>query len=275
MHVGIVAQRHNDRAVHLAGRLREELIETGVAVVLDTATAEQLDVPGTEVDTDTLADCDLAVSIGGDGTFLYTARGAGSTPIVGVNLGEVGFLNAVTPSKAQDAVLAAVEALRADELDVQEAPRLAAHGPDWESESAVNEIVVQGPRRGHGGGVDVEISVDGAQYGTTHADGVLVATPTGSTAYNLSERGSLLHPDVEGLIVNPMCAVEGLSPLVVTPDSEIELALSGGERAVVVSDGRSVRDVDVPADVRIRITDSPVRIAGPDRDFFEALGKLE
>jgi NAD+ kinase len=273
MRVGIVAQKENGRAAALASDLVDSLEDAGVTVAVDDATAAALDVTGRPAAA--LEGCDLVVSIGGDGTFLFAGRAAGGTPVLGVNLGEVGFLNAVSPGAAVDAVLDEVAAFRAGALDVREAPRLAASGDGWEGEPAMNEVVVQGPRRGHGGGVTVEVCVDGSVYSSTHADGVLVSTPTGSTAYNLSERGPLVHPAVAGLVVTQMSARAGMPPLVVAEDSEVTVTVSGADSAVVVSDGRSVQAVTPPTDVTVATTDPPVRFAGPRPDFFEALGKLD
>jgi NAD+ kinase len=275
MRVGIVAQKDNGRAAFLAGELRERLTAAAVTVRVDAATAAALDVDEAAVTEEDLSDCDLVVSIGGDGTFLYAARRAGPTPVLGVNLGEVGFLNAVRPDDAVDAVLREVDAFREGEMEVREAPRLAAAGPGWTDDLAMNEVVVQGGRRGHGGGISYEVRVDGSLYSGSHADGVLVATPTGSTAYNLSESGPLLHPGVDGLIVNEMCPSEGMPPLVVDADSEVTVAVSDADRVVVVSDGRSVHEATAPTQVRVATTDPPVRLAGPRSDFFEALGKLD
>ncbi|UIP00882.1 NAD(+)/NADH kinase [Halobaculum sp. CBA1158] len=273
MDVGIVAQRGNGRAAYLAGALRERLREADVTVSIDEATAEALDESG--VPPDEMDAVDLVVSIGGDGTFLFAARGAGGVPILGVNLGEVGFLNAVPPEEAVDAVLAEVEAFREGRMQVRESPRLAAACEGWRSEPAANEIVVQGRRRGRGGGVGYELRVDGSLYSSGHADGVLVSTPTGSTAYNLSEDGPLVHPDVDGLVINEMCADEGMPPLVVAPDATVSVTLTDAEEGVVITDGRGQRSVDVPAEVTVSTTEPPVRLAGPAADFFEALGKLE
>jgi NAD+ kinase len=273
MDVGIVAQRGNGRAAFLAAELRQQLRERGVTVTVDRATAETLDISGTPVDA--FDRCDLVVSIGGDGTFLFAARGADGTPILGINLGEVGFLNAVGPEEAVDAVLDEVAAFRAGELAVREAPRLAARGDDWTTPPTTNEIVVQGPIRGPGGGVDVDVRVDGTRYSASTADGVLVATPTGSTAYNLSESGPLVHPAVDALVVNEMCARDGMPPLIVAPDSTVSVSVEAGDRAVVVGDGQVLRELDPPTDLRIARAESPVRIAGPTSDFFEALEKLD
>lgn len=273
MDVGIVAQKGNNRAAYLAADLRDRLREAGVRVSLDEATAETLSVEGRPVDE--MDATDLVVSIGGDGTFLFTARGAGGTPVLGVNLGEVGFLNAVRPADAVDAVLAEVEEFREGEMTIREAPRLAATCERWESKPAANEITVQGTRRGHGGGVGIEVRVDGSLYSGGHADGVLVATPTGSTAYNLSERGPLVHPSVDGLVVNEMCARGGMPPLLIAPDATVSVTLTDADEAVVISDGRQPYTVDVPTEVVVERTGPPVRVAGPSSDFFEALKKLE
>ncbi|GAB7092932.1 NAD(+)/NADH kinase [Halolamina litorea] len=273
MLVGIVAKRGNKRASFLAADIRDRLRAADVDVWLDEATAGEHDDAGhpvAEMDA-----CDLVVAIGGDGTFLFAARGVGDTPILGVNLGEVGFLNAIGPEEAVHEVLNEVDALREGELSVREAPRLVAAGDGWESPAAVNEIVLQGAQRGRAGGIDLEVRVDGSLFSSGRADGALVATPTGSTAYNLSEAGPLVHPDVNAMVVNEMCADAGMPPLAVGPDSEISVRLSGAETAHVVVDGRVVRSPEPPTTVTVRTAETPIRIAGPDAEFFEALNKLE
>ena len=273
MEVGIVAQKGNERAAALVARLDERLDEAGVTTRIDAATAGALGVDG--VDVSTMDDCDLVVSIGGDGTFLFAAQGADATPILGVNLGEVGFLNAVSPENAVEATLAEVERFRASgEVRFREVPRVRAVGDDWALPSALNEIAVMGTRRGHGNGADIAIRIDGETYAASHADGVLVATPTGSTAYNLSEGGPLVQPGVPCLLVTQMVAADSMPPLVVNLDSVVEIEVSGPARAVVSSDGQR-RHVETPATVDVRLADEPGRIAGPGGDFFTALDKLE
>ncbi|MHB9288151.1 NAD(+)/NADH kinase [Halobacteriales archaeon Cl-PHB] len=287
MKVGIVGQRGNPRAVALVGDLAEELARAGASVVVDETTraafdrenvwreaAVEADVPP-GVAVEALADCDLAVSVGGDGTFLYSARGAETTPIMGVNLGEVGFLNAVPPEDAVDAALAELERYRETGSPRTRAiPRLQAATDDWTLAPALNEVVVQGRQRGHGEGCSVEVRVDGALYTSGHADGVLVATAAGSTAYNLSEGGPLVHPEVPGFVVTDMCGAEAMPPLVVDVDSEVTVRIDDAEAGVVVSDGRLTETVDPPTEVRLSRAGLPVNIAGPPLDFFTALGKL-
>jgi len=289
MRVGIVGQRGNNRALSLVGDISRRLQRDGVDVVVDESThgqfqrgdvwhearADGASMPdGLAVDDfDT---CDLAVSVGGDGTFLFTARGAGTTPIMGVNLGEVGFLNAVSPAEAVETVVEAVEQIRTEGSPrTRRMPRLTGSCADWTLPPALNEVVVQGPRRGHGNGISIEVRVDGALYTSGRADGVLVATATGSTAYNLSEGGPIVHPSVSGFVVTEMCGEEAMPPLVVDTDSTVTIRVDDAETAVAVSDGRVRRSVTPPSEIRLQRAETPVYVAGPPLDFFTALGKLE
>ena len=277
MDVGIVAKRDSERATSLARALGERLAAGGVERRFDTATAAALGCADEGSPVEALDGCDLVVSIGGDGTFLLAARGAHGPPVLGVNLGEVGFLNAVGPAEAEAVVWRAVEACRRGELPVRTLPRLAAHTDDWEGEPAVNEIVVQGPRRGRGGGGHVEVRVDGSTYDAGAGDGVLVATPTGSSAYNLSERGPLVHPGVDALVVNGMAVHGGMPPLVLPADRDVTVSatVSDVDRVVVASDGRDRHEFDAGTTVHVGLADQPVRLAGPAADYFRALEKLD
>lgn len=271
MHVGIVAQRGNARAAELADDVRRAL---DVRVSLDAETASALDAEGTPAAR--LADCDLVVSIGGDGTFLYTARSVGDAPIMGVNLGEVGFLNATAPDDAVAAVRAEVDRLRStDDPAFQEMSQVRATGEGFELPPALNEVTILGSRRGHGNGIDVEVRLDGELYTGSHADGVIVATPTGSSAYNLSEGGPLVHPAVDGFVVTEMCADSGMPSLVTDLDAEVTVRLDAADYGYVVADGRTTERVELPTRVTLERADQPVRVAGPPLDFFAALGKLD
>ncbi|MEF8852178.1 MAG: NAD(+)/NADH kinase [Haloarculaceae archaeon] len=285
MRVGIVGQKGNDRAAVTVARVADRLDDVGVDLAVDEVTAEGIgdrwpaDAPAlSSVSTpvEAMSETDLVVSVGGDGTFLFAARGAGATPIMGINLGEVGFLNAVRPEDAVTAVEAEVREYRDHgAVSTRDMPRIRASGDDWTLAPALNEVVVQGPRRGHGGGASVEVSVDGSVYTSGRADGVLVATPTGSTAYNLSEGGPLLHPDVHGFLVNEMSGAESMPPLAVGTDATIRVSVETADGGYVVSDGRVRQSVEPPATVTLERASDPVRIAGPPLDFFTALGKLE
>lgn len=278
--VGIVAQRGNERAQELARSLVGALESDGgtgaTAVVVDEATGEAVDataVPVAEMD-----DRDLVVSLGGDGTLLFVAREVGPCAILGVNLGEVGFLNAVEPADAVDVATDLVADYReSGSLAGRDLPRLEAtvEGGEWTLEPAVNEIVVSGPRRGPGGGATVTVRIDGEPYAEGHADGVLVATSTGSTAYNLSEDGPLVHPAADAIVVTGMAADAGRPPLVVGHDTDIELTVSDADTAYVISDGRNSREIEPPATVDVTVAADPITLVGPRPDFVTNLEKLD
>ena len=275
MRVGVVAQRGNARAAYLAAELRAELSGLASEVWVDTATAEVLETEGVPVGE--FDQCDLVVSIGGDGTFLYAARGAGSVPVMGVNLGEVGFLNAVAPDSAVESVRTEVERYHeTGEVRHREVPRVRATGEqDWSLTPAINEVAVLGAQRGHGQGLEVAVRVDGSLYSSGHADGVLVSTPTGSSAYNLSEGGPLVQPGVAAFVVTMMCPSDPMPPLAVNLESEVSVRVDGPSHAVISSDGSRMQEVETPEVVTLKSAAEPARVAGPESDFFQALNKLE
>ncbi|MFB6219020.1 MAG: NAD(+)/NADH kinase [Halobacteriaceae archaeon] len=274
MRVGIVAQRENAHAAYLAADIGEALADRDAEVAFDAATAEALEARS----ADSFEDRDMVVSIGGDGTFLFAARRAGTTPVLGVNLGEVGFLNAVAPGEAVAAVERELERFREEgAVRSTPVPRLRASGGDgdWALAPALNEVAVQGPRRGRGGGTSVEVRVDGELYAASRADGVIVATPTGSTAYNLSEGGPLVRPGTGALVVTPMAPAAPMRPLVTGLDSAVTVRVDDADSALVAADGASHRWLTPPDRVRVARAAEPARVAGPGVEFFRALGKLE
>lgn len=273
MRVGIVARRGSDRAAELAADARERLHESDIEVHIDEATAADLGASGSPVDR--MDECDLVVAVGGDGTFLFAAREAETTPVMGINLGEVGFLNVTQPGDALAAIDRAVEQIRTDgEPNPGTLPRLATTGNGISLPPAVNEVVVMA-ERGPGRGATFAVEVDGSRYFESHGDGVLVATPAGSTAYNLSEGGPLVHPTVPALVITDMCGESAGPPLVVPTDSEIAVRVTDAETAVVIGDGRTRESFAPPSELAVSVADEPLRVAGPPLDFFTALDKLD
>ncbi len=270
MHLGVVAKQETPRAAELADRVRKHI---DARVSLDERTAASLGIAGKPVEE--LSACDLVVSIGGDGTFLFTAREVSPTPIMGVNLGEVGFLNAVSPNECIEAVRTAVERIKSGEAELQELPQIQASGSGWTLPPAVNEVAILGPQRGRNNGVRIESLVDGDQYSAGHADGVLVSTPAGSSAYNLSEGGPLVHPDVSAFLITEMCAEGSMPSLAVPIGAELTVELSEADHAFVVADGRTRERVEPPTSVTLEPAADPVRVAGPKLEFFAALEKLD
>lgn len=273
MQIGIVARPDSDRAATLVADLYSALTGEGVEVLVASGGASSVDTEPVPVED--LAGLPLVVSVGGDGTFLYTTRHVGSTPIIGVNLGEVGFLNAVPPEEATTRVLDEIERIRAaGQPDYREVSRLAVSMETGALPPALNEIAVLGHQRGRGNGLEAAVKVNDSVYSSGHVDGVLVATQTGSTAYNLSEGGPLVHPSTDTLVITLMCPTAAMPSLVVDPSAAISVHVRGSGEAVVASDGERLR-VEAPTTVGITQADEPAYLVGPRADFFEALKKID
>ncbi|MFB6254141.1 MAG: NAD(+)/NADH kinase [Halobacteriaceae archaeon] len=274
MRVGLVAQKGNHQAAYLAADIEQALSHKDLEIWFDTTTANVVDKSGVEIDS--FDDCDLVICIGGDGTFLYAARHIGATPIMGVNLGEVGFLNTVPPEEAIETTEEIVtEFLETGDIPVHTIPRIQAIGNEWDLTPVINEIVIQGPQRGAGFNIGFEVRIDGSLYTGGYADGILVATPTGSSAYNLSEGGPLVRPGTDQIVINDMCAQNPMPPLVVHNSNTISVYIEDCSEGVVIGDGNVQRRVSPPTEIEVIKADTSVHIAGPEGDFFQSLKKLE
>jgi NAD+ kinase len=246
--VGLVVHEGRVAAVEAAQALRAGLEADGIEVV---------DATGS---TDGLA---LVVSVGGDGTFLRGAHVAShaDAPVLGVKVGRVGFLTEVEPPDALDLVRAAVagDAVVEERLAVIAEPeRTVASSPPFAPQWGMNEIMVE--KRARHRLVRLAVEVDGDYVTTFSADGVIVATPTGSTAYSFSARGPIVAPSVPCLVVTPIAAHMVFDrSFVLADDQVVTLEVVGDEPAIVSADGRETVEVPVGARVRIRASERRVR----------------
>ncbi|AGA91263.1 putative sugar kinase [Thioflavicoccus mobilis 8321] len=231
--IGIIA-KHQDAAQvqttlerlvrYLRARSRELLFDPASAAVLAAPTEQVLDATALGMR------CDLAIVVGGDGTFLTAARALAphGVPLVGINLGRLGFLVDVLPNEIEEAL----ERILDGEYDEEARCMLAARvgeddGADWCF--ALNDVVVH--KWNTARMIELETRIDGALVNVQRSDGLVVATPTGSTAYALSGGGPLLHPSLDALVMVPICP-HTLSnrPLVVTGQVRIEIRVHEGDR---------------------------------------------
>lgn len=221
------------------------------------------------------AHVELAVVVGGDGTLLHAARRMApfGIPLVGVNLGRLGFLADVPISR----LFPDISRILDGDYVTQERMMLAVEvrrGADLrESQLAFNDAVVS--KGAIERLIEVGVRVDGEFVTTVRADGIIVATPTGSTAYALAAGGPILHPTLEALIIVPICPhTLSQRPIALRAGSVIELGptdLAAGE-AHVALDGRVVADLSVGDTVIVRRADRTVRlIRAPGYSDFEAL----
>ena len=205
---------------------------------------------------------DLVCVLGGDGTFLRTARAIGATgvPALGVNAGRIGFLAKVEP----DGLEKALEQVATGDYTVEDRFRISARlvraDGSTEEHACLNEVVVARGSRVRM--IQVEVEVSGSHLATYVADGVVVATPTGSTAYNFSAGGSILDPRLRNMVITPVAGY--LSPLhsvVAGENHEVRLTLREADDGALVSvDGQFDLPVAVGDRVEVRALDEPMRM---------------
>ena len=223
----LVGRFADPRIAESLGTLLPHLARRGVTVLVNEDAELGADTTGiTRVaDKDLGARADLVIAIGGDGTLLHAARlvAGHPVPLLGVNRGRLGFLTDVMP---QD-MLPAVDAALAGELEQDHRPMLVARlqGARGEAQAfALNDVVMQ--KHDTGRTLDFETRIDGSYVNTHDGDGVIVASPTGSTAYALSCNGPIIEPHLPALVIVPICA-HTLSdrPIVVAATRVIEIRL--------------------------------------------------
>lgn len=220
-----------------------------------------------------LVGADLAVSLGGDGTMLRTVNlaWAADVPVLGVNLGRLGYLTEVEPSRLE----ASLEKFLSGDFSTEERMMLDV---TWRSAGnpqshclALNEAVVEKTVPGHT--IRLATSIGGRPFVTYAADGLIVATATGSTAYNLSVRGPILSPGLHAVIVSPISPHMLFDRTLVLDSSEsFELTVSGPRPGVLVVDGRTMITLEPGDSVSCSRADRPIRLVtfGP-RDFHSIL----
>lgn len=240
--VGLAGRPENASVREEAGVLLPKLLSAGLCVRVEPGLIEPCE-GCEEGERDFVAQSDMVIALGGDGTFLAVAREAAlhGTPVLGLDVGHLGFLAEVVPPAPDE------ELSRALQGDFTVEPRLMlsaeAHTAEGRRHTfvALNDALVG--RRGLGP-VTLELRVDGESVITYEADGLIVATPTGSTGYTLSADGPIVAPQVECLIVTPVCAhTLGARPLVVGADARIEVVAgtrpgSGPRPVALIVDGQ-------------------------------------
>ncbi len=207
-------------------RLAGFLTEKGLKVVVDSLTAEHLKShPYTEMSLAEIGNAvDLAIVLGGDGTMLNIARTLSpcNIPMVGVNQGRLGFLTDLTLDTMQESITAMLEGKFVTEQRLLIAARVLRNEVEVFNDSAFNEVVVH--RNSISSMIEFEVRIDGEYLYNQRADGLIVATPTGSTAYAMSAGGPILHPSLDTLELVPICP-HTLSnrPIVVKSSSVVEI----------------------------------------------------
>jgi NAD+ kinase len=225
-------------------------------------------VPGDEIGT-----CvDVMVALGGDGTFLFGAKlvADSDVPLLGLNLGSLGYLTPYSISEASTALAEAAQGRLPIEERMRLLVTLRTKDRPAESQSAVNEAVIN--QREIARLMDLLATTNGDTITTYKADGLILSTPTGSTAYNLSAGGPVLSPDLEAIVLTPICP-HTLShrPLVVRADLGVSVTNVSPYNGVLTVDGHWRREV-APGDViEVQLMQKRLRVFRPGHSFFKIL----
>lgn len=216
---------------------------------------------------------DFVVSIGGDGTMLRTARLVGhkQTPILGINVGHLGYLTQVKPDEWREALVRVLDgAFRVEERMTLDVSQVGSDGMCSLARTALNDAVVEKHEAGHT--IRVAVSISGQRAISYAADALIVSTPTGSTAYNLSAGGPVVSPGLEAVIVTPVAAHSLFGRALVVAGHEVVRVEVLAGTAILGVDGRHCGALVEGDVVECRASASPARlITFTERDFWRVI----
>ncbi len=257
--IALVGKYHSLEIAESLRRLAEYLYERGVSVFIERETAEHI---GRQVDLSRWVTCgfndigahaDLAIVIGGDGTMLNAARRLSRyrVPLVGVNQGRLGFMTDI----GRDDMLTCMDDLLDGRFAAESRMLLDAdvirQGKEIASNLALNDVVVD--KGAIGRMIEFELFIDGEFIYNLRSDGLIVSTPTGSTAYSLSSGGPILHPTLTGIALVPLCPHALTNrPIIVNDQADIEFRITHADDPRVHFDGQVTLDLQPGDSVRLR-----------------------
>lgn len=278
--VGLVAKQRVEAAASVLLELATWLEARRIEAVFDTNTADMAGL-GTRYPTTTKDDlpksCDIIVLLGGDGTLIgmarRIARAAVDVPIAGVNFGSLGFLTEIT----LDDLYPALEAILAGNAPIEERMMLEArtirNGAVFAHELVLNDVVIT--KGALSRIIELSVGIGEDHVMRVRSDGLIVATPTGSTAYNLAAGGPIVHPVVDAVLLTPI-APHMLTnrPLVVSGSSQISIEpdMNGNDEVFVTFDGQSGHALQEHDIITITRAERPLLLVrSASRSYFDVL----
>ncbi len=278
--VGLVAKRRLDAAANVLAELAGWLEARHVTPVFEQETAALVGLPAerpTATRDDLPAQCDLIVVLGGDGTLIGTAgrtvRAGVEIPILGVNFGSLGFLTEITLSElypSLESVLA--ETATIDERMMLEA-RTLREGAVFTTNTVLNDVVIT--KGALSRIIDLSVAIGEQPVMRVRADGLIVASATGSTAYNLAAGGPIVHPEVDAIVLTPIAPhMLTYRPVVVPAGSQITVqpVMNGNDEVFVTFDGQSGHPLQAGDVVTICRSEATLRLVrAATRNYFDLL----
>jgi NAD+ kinase len=279
--VGIVAKSHLEAASGVLAELAGWLEARGVQAVFETETAALAGVPPDRPTTardDLPGACDLIVVLGGDGTLIgmasRIAQAGADVPILGVNFGSLGFLTEITLDELYESLQGVLDGEAEIEERMMLRSRTMRGGTVFEDRFALNDVVIT---RGALSRI-IDLSVDIGRHAAmrVRADGLIIASPTGSTAYNLAAGGPILHPAVDALLLTPI-APHMLTnrPIVLPGSSEVRVSPAtddGRDEVYVTLDGQTGHRIQAADVICVARAERPLRLVrAANRTYFDVL----
>jgi NAD+ kinase len=265
MRILLVSRIDNRDALAFTEKVRTVLEKKGSDVVYDRDTAVALGVTGCSIAD---ADPEIVIAIGGDGTILRTIQQMDiPIPVLGVNWGEVGFLADLEPSEA----LEFIENLPLV-FSVEERMRITLSSDGTSLGTALNEALIVTTRPAKM--LKFSILVDGIPAEQFRADGLLISTPTGSTAYAMSAGGPIVDPRIQGFLLVPLAPYMLSSrPHLISSDRHLEIKLDSAKPAHLVIDGQKTIGVGSSITIEVKRSERPALFVDVKRNFFEKVDK--
>lgn len=277
--IGIIGKPSDPRVADTLTLIQENLTQAGLRVIVadDSAVclgdARVAAMPAEQIGRH----CDLVIAVGGDGTFLAAAHAIvnDDAPLLGVNLGRLGFLVDISPAELPQRLAAVLGCRFKEEKRYFLRAKIIRDGNIIHEETALNEVAVH--RWVTPSMIEIVTQIDGVFLNSQRSDGLIVSTPTGSTAYALSAGGPILSPSLNALVLVPLNP-HTLSnrPIVIDGDAEIELSFCQTKqiKALVTCDHLQIPDVLISDTIVIKKDPKPITILHPeDHDFFLTLRK--
>ncbi|MEE8264186.1 MAG: NAD(+) kinase [Gammaproteobacteria bacterium] len=266
--IGVIAKGGATEIGDTLSSLRDYLKSRGIRIVTDSNCADLLPDVGVEiVDRDDVGGrCDLAIAIGGDGTMLNAARLLANhdVPLLGINIGRLGFLADVSPDAIKETLDRILDGEFVEDRRFLLQSRVLRGGQSVMESDALNDVVIH--KRNVARLVEFETYINDTFVNSQRSDGMIVSTPTGSTAYALSGGGPLLHPDLDAIVLVPICP-HTLSnrPIVIDGESRIEIVVGTRkvDHARLTCDGEMAHEL-LPGDhILIQKKAKPIRLIHP------------
>jgi NAD+ kinase len=273
MIVGIISKEDNPEALALSERVVRWMQDSGLPCLIEHHIADYLKTPHTD---DVWTNSEILIAIGGDGTFLRAIRMAAprEIPVLGIHMGNLGFLTEVT----EDEAFQALDALRNSEYIRDERTMfevtLVRCDETIVSQYVLNDVVIN--KGALARIIDIEVWTDSTFITCYRADGLIISTPTGSTAYSLAAGGPIVHPQVRAIILNPICPHVLSNRSIVIPDSqEVIIVVKSGKASdniYLTLDGQKGHPLQAGDRLSIkRGFRKAVMLRFPQRDYFEIL----